>query len=181
MTNDFEAFLLARLQEVKQRALTASGSTVIGEIGKWRGDPRGDQWVAQESDCGEAELLVALRPDLPRPVNHQSGMWGAVFSFDTPHHECESEMPYLRHIEMHDPARVIRRVKAHRKIMLEHTIGTAWGVCVRCSDFHEDGSGTLMVKVIGPCNTLRWLAEEFNDHLEYKPEWAPFPDHEDDI
>lgn len=181
MANDFEDFLLARLREVKQLALTASGNTVIGEPGTWRADPRGDQWVAKRTDHDEAELLVALRPDLPRPPDAMGGMWGAVLSFDTPHRGETSEMIYLWHIEMHDPARVIRRIKAHRKIMLEHTIGTAWGVCVRCSDFHEDGSGTLMVKVIGPCNTLRWLAEEFNDHPEYKPEWAPFPDHEDDI
>jgi hypothetical protein len=172
VTNDFEIFLRARLQELEDRALAASGNTVIGQMGDWRSDPRGDQWMAQETNCGEAELLVALRPDLPRPPATLDGMWGAVLSFDTPHRGEESEMVYLRHIEMHDPARVLRRVGAARKIMLEHTIATAWGVCVRCSDFDEDGSGTIMDRVTGPCNTLRYLAEEFSDHLDYKPEWA---------
>ena len=171
VTSDFEIFLRARYQELEDRALEASGNTVVGQIGDWRSDPGGDQWVAAETNCGEAELLVALRPDLPRPPTVMEGMWGAVLSFDTPHRGEESEMVYLRHIELHDPAHVLRRIKAALKIMLEHTIATAWRICLRCSDFVD--LGQIVTEVSGPCNTLRYLAEEFSDHTDYKLEWAP--------
>ncbi len=131
--------------------------------------------MAQETDRGEAELLVALRPDLPRPITPGSGMWGAVFSFDAPWRDETSEMPFLRHIETHDPAHVLRRVKAYRKIMLEHSTATAWDICVRCSDFGKK-SGKITTQVAGPCNTLRYLAEEFSDHPDYKPSYAPEDD-----
>lgn len=116
MTNLVE-FLRARLDEDEQIARAASGSTVIGEPGNWRPSPRGDEWEAYAGEI-EEELLVALRPGLPRPPDVMSGYWGAWVSNDPTHDPAAgSAMPALTHAGRHDPARILADVAAKRELV----------------------------------------------------------------
>ena len=113
------AFLAARLGEDEAAAKAASGGTVVGEIGNWRPSPAGDEWEAHCSADGDEELLVALRPGLPRPPDVMGGYWGAVVSYepDFADRHASSPMPQFRHIALHDPSRVLREVEAKRRLL----------------------------------------------------------------
>ena len=75
-----------------------------------------------------------------------------------------------RHINRHDPARVLREVAAKRAILAEHapqTDGPATG-CGRCDWDHY-----VICDNPRGCATLRALATIWSDHADYRPEWVP--------
>ncbi len=111
--------ILSRLAEDEYFAREASGGTVVGERGNWRQAPGGDEWEAVLSKDGDEELLVALRPGLPRPPDAMSGYWGAVVSTreDERDRGERSPMPEYRHMARHDPARVLADVARQRAIL----------------------------------------------------------------
>lgn len=106
----------ARLDEDEIVARAASGATVVGEPGTWQPSPTGDEWEAHSSDHGDEELLVALRPRLPRPPEVMGGRWGAVVTSDSPPADpkADSPMPAFVHAARHDPARILSEVRAKR-------------------------------------------------------------------
>lgn len=134
------AFLTARIGEDEQVAQAA-----IEEVGEpeWIGsDESGHAWRYQHS-----------------------GVWG---DDDGP---C-SEAPEVattglklvqRHIARHDPARVLREVKAKRRILARHAeCGTGSGYC-------DDGGHDL--GGLG-CGDLRDLAAPFSGEPGYDERWA---------
>lgn len=171
---DLAQFIRARLAEDEQIARAASGGTVVGGRGAWSPSPAGDEWEASRSPEGDEELLVALRPGLPRPPDALTGLWGAVFSArdDDTEPDAWSPMPRFEHAARHDPARVLAELDAKRRILDLHQmdwrerpergIGEADDpYCVACF-----GEGY-------PCATLRLFALPYADHPDYQPEWAP--------
>lgn len=87
----------------------------------------------------------------------------------------------LHHIARHDPARVLRQVKAYREILAEHRIKRAddWEPWDRnfdesrdfgCSTCHFDRD--LGTHAWGYCNTLRALASIYSHRPGFKPEWS---------
>lgn len=158
-------FLRARLDEDEALAREASGSTVVGERGNWRPSPSGDEWEASQTDCDETELLVALRPGLPRPVDVMSGYWGAVVC-DKPD-DCDpdaaSPLRQLQHAARHDPARVLAEVEAKRRIVFLATQIPA--LTAKHNPFQNDADGWA--------ETLKQLALPYADHPDYREEWRP--------
>lgn len=129
--------LRAGLDEDERIAREACGSTVVGEPGNWRQAPGGDEWVAEANEYGDEELLVALRPGLPRPSDVMSGYWGAVVSKQADEREpgVRGPMDAFRHAARHDPARVLADVAARRQLLdqalaWEHyEVEDAWYCC----------------------------------------------------
>lgn len=167
MTADPIAFLAAALDEAEAVARAASGGTVVGHPGKWAPSPTGDEWEASSSLDGDTELLVALRPGLPRPPDVLNGLWGVVIA-NVPD-DCDPNawdpLPQLEHAALHDPAAVLRRVAADRKVLAEHQPGdNESGIydteCSRCwdLDWTIDRSGAYGA-MPWPCPTVRALAE----------------------
>ncbi|MFJ9128915.1 DUF6221 family protein [Streptomyces sp. NPDC102340] len=116
--DDLVQWLGEQLDVDERVARMASGSTFDGGPGNLAPVPTGDEWEAFEGEV-EAELLVALRPNLPRPPDVMSGMWGAWISQspDPADPEAGSPMPALVHAALHDPARVLREIDAKREIL----------------------------------------------------------------
>ncbi|MCX4575638.1 DUF6221 family protein [Streptomyces sp. NBC_01571] len=83
--------------------------------------------------------------------------------------------PYLRHVERHDPARVLREVEAKRQILALHVPtphqdeGDMWPGCTTCS--WRDEMEALRVRY--PCKTVRLLALPYADRPGYREEWRP--------
>jgi hypothetical protein len=73
------------------------------------------------------------------------------------------------HIALHDPAAVLRKVEAHRRILDLHVTrdgtGGTWDTdpAALCN---EDSD-------VQPCSTLRLLASVYSDRPGYRQEWAP--------
>lgn len=76
---------------------------------------------------------------------------------------------YVSHIARHDPARVLREVKAKRAIMSEHELEDYEGVpsCWLCAHVFSWGKEPDRP---GPCATLRALAAVYADHPDYNLE-----------
>ncbi|MEU3899760.1 DUF6221 family protein [Streptomyces sp. NPDC045251] len=123
MTDDLVHWLRGQLDEDERVARAASGATVVGEPGAWQASPRGDEWEASRTDCDEDELLVALRPGLPRPPVVTSGLWGAVTTFRPEFEDPEdaSPLPAFEHAARHDPTRVLREIDAKRQLLGAYT------------------------------------------------------------
>lgn len=174
MTNLVD-FLRARLDEDERIARAASGSTVVGEPGNWQPSPGGDEWEACAGDI-EEELLVALRPGLPRPPEVMSGYWGAWVSNDPTHDPAAgSAMPALTHAARHDPARVLAEVSAKRQQIDEHRPSRP-----PYMPHHTRGCSTCTTAQAwddlaneANCRTLRLLALPYVAHPEYREEWKP--------
>ncbi len=117
---DLAKFLTDRLDEDEAAAREASGGTVVGEAGNWQATRDGDEWEVNAKDP-DLELLVALRPGLPRPAEVLGGYWGSVISWqeDCADSDAWRPEPQLRHIARFDPARVLREVDAKRAILAE--------------------------------------------------------------
>lgn len=190
---DLTEFITARLDEDEAAVRASSGSTVTGEPGAWKPVATGDEWEAADAGSeysakggGYIELLVALRPDLPRPPDVMSGMWGVVTSHEE---EADAEaLPVFEHIARWDPARVLAEVAAKRQLLEVHKVNvevegpppafrdphvryqegrvTYW--CDECDHDRDYGH------ISGPdqgCRTLRLLALPYADHKDYDPAW----------
>ncbi|MFH8792220.1 DUF6221 family protein [Streptomyces sp. NPDC017941] len=169
--DEFVRWLGEQLNKDERIARAASGGTVVGEPGNWEPSPAGDEWEAFAGDI-EEELLVALRPNLPRPPVVLSGMWGAIVSQepDPAEGDAASAMPALVHAAKWDPARVLREIDAKRQILrdlknAEVTLAAA------------GSEGTVHDLMTGAANTLRrtvrLLAAPYADRPGYREEWRP--------
>jgi hypothetical protein len=114
------------------------------------------------------------------------------------HDDGEQDRATAEHIARHDPARVLDRIRADRRILDEHASewrtvewphdqnGKGEGlVCRRCqnaeyTEWHpavgEAGvlpEGFVAPYVLAPCRTVRLLALPHADRPGYRSEWAP--------
>lgn len=149
----------ARLDEDERLALTASNR------------PTGDEWEADQTEYGETELLVALRPDLPRPPDVMSGMWGAI-AIDRPDEEdpeATSPLPQFQHAAHWDPARVLAEVRAKR------TLITNWRQLILRIDAEPDPEKRehLALTRHGLDQVAYQLAAVHANHPDYKESWRP--------
>lgn len=168
MTDDLPDWLRAQLDEDERIARAASGATVVGEPGAWQPSPFGDEWEASRSDDGDEELLVALRPDLPRPPDVMSGCWGAVFSHrpDDAEPDADSPMPSFEHAAEHDPARVLREIDAKRRLI--ESVTRRYEATKASST-----ATTLSASWAVLADTLRLLALPYSDRPGYRDDWRP--------
>lgn len=159
--NELVQWLGAQLDEDERIAKEASGGTVVGERGNWQPAPGGDEWEASRTDCDEDELLVALRPGLPRPPEVLSGMWGAVACFKPEFEDprVSSPLPQFIHAALHDPARVLREIDAKRRIV--NAIADA------------DPDSAYITATFTAWDVLRLLALPYADRPGYREEWRP--------
>jgi hypothetical protein len=149
--DELVAYLRARIAEAEAVARAASGATVVGEPGSWHPAPNGDEWEAQCSADGDEELLVALRPGLPRPPDVMGGMWGAIASnadYRWRQPDAGSAMPQLEHAARWDPARVLAECEAKRALIdiilgYESTLDGEVGCCHSAD---EIGRGECNIK-----------------------------------
>lgn len=164
------AFNDARLDEDERFAREASGSTVIGELGNWRPSPAGDEWEAFAGEV-EEELLVALRPDLPRPPEVMSGMWGAWVSNEPD--DCDpsagSAMPALTHAARQDPARILREV-AFKRLLIAN-----WREFILRIDAEPDPEKRerLTLTRHGLDQVAFQMAAVHDQHPDYQEGWRP--------
>ncbi|MFF3455701.1 DUF6221 family protein [Streptomyces sp. NPDC002730] len=101
----------------------------------------------------------------------KDGRWraeGTSLVLDT---AAEIERVYLAiadHMARHDPARVIRRVEAHRAIVDAYTDATDLGTDARGA-FVSDRATGLGIAV-------KKMAAEHSDHPDYEAEWSVEPE-----
>ena len=161
-------FLEARIAEDEAVARAASGSTVEGQVGAWSPVPGGDEWAVCDGDF-DVEVLVALRPDLPRPPQPLDGLWGAVAGWEDLGRTDDREdvIQTAQHIARHDPARVLAECAAKRAIIEQNQSyveaaaereGIAF-VGARCGQ-----------EVTG--DVLKLFAAVYAGHEDYRQEWA---------
>ncbi|MFJ5951392.1 DUF6221 family protein [Streptomyces noursei] len=161
----------ARLDEDEMVARAASGATVVGEPGVWQPSPTGDEWEAHISDHGDEELLVALRPGLPRPPEIKGGRWGAVVASapDPADPDAASPMPAFVHAARHDPARILAEV--HAKRLFNET----WRKLI--TEIDADPNPERRKRLAGIRHDLDQvachLAAAHDKHPNYRPEWRP--------
>ncbi|WP_042400052.1 DUF6221 family protein [Streptacidiphilus carbonis] len=107
-----------QLDKDESLAREASGDTVVGTPGHWTPAPDGDEWVASDYQ-GDVELLVALRPGLPRPPQVTSGYWGVVCEDGSDHSDAEGWglRAQFRHAARQDPATTLARVGRLRTLV----------------------------------------------------------------
>ncbi|MEV0445836.1 DUF6221 family protein [Streptomyces spectabilis] len=164
----------------ERAARMASGGTLTGEPGNWTPVPTGDEWEAVEGE-NAAELLVALRPNLPRPADVMSGMWGAWISQspDPADPEAGSPMPALVHAALHDPSRVLREIAANRRRLERHTPWLNVGVESDENDpsTYVPACSTCQKTVVHPgdwpCEELRDMLISYADRPGYRADWRP--------
>lgn len=72
------------------------------------------------------------------------------------------------HIARHNPARVLREVKAKRRTMARHYADDD-GSCVGC---HFANDETRWAETIEECPELRDMASVYADHPDYGPAWT---------
>ena len=174
-----------QLDEDERIAREASGSTVVGEPGNWRPAPGGDEWEVNRDDGYSDELLVALRPGLPRPPEVLGGHWGAVVSYrweEDP--DAGAPVAEFRHAARHDPARVLREVEAKRQVVsrYEQAAQAVEELSARRCLLHARGEDVFMTELslesaiherdaLGV--VLRLLALPYADRPGYREEWRP--------
>lgn len=154
-------FLRARLDEDEALAREASGSTVAGEPGNWKPSPAGDEWEVSRDDGYADELLVALRPNLPRPPEVLGGYWGVVVGYRWESEEPGSGAPLaeFKHAARHDPARVLTDIEAKREVVR---------LAERAHDYHESFMNGFAAALE---QTLRMFARAYRDHPDFDPAW----------
>ncbi len=92
--------------------------------------------------------------------------------------ECEMALTHdsgiSRHMERHDPARVLREVAAKRRVLARHVPSTGEGpydpYCLGCGEI--DGYWPRSDSV-NDCPELRDMASVYADRPGYKEEWKP--------
>lgn len=171
--DDLVAWLAACVDEDEAAAKAASGGTVVGEPRNWRAAPGGDEWEVSESDAGDVELLVALRPGQPRPADVMGGYWGAVVSWhpDYSHRGESSPLPCFQHAALHDPARVLREAEADRQLLAEYKEAAKEHADDDGRNEWNEGFGAGELAVLR--RMIRRRAATYSDHPGYDPAWAP--------
>lgn len=167
--DDLVQWWRVQLDDDERIARAASGATVVGEPGAWQASPLGDEWEVSSGE--DEELLVALRPGLPRPPDVMSGYWGAVVSHhrDDSDPDANSPMPAFEHAARHDPARVLAEVEAKRAVLRQYT---ELREQVRNPVSAENRSRARALQgEIG--DLLRLLALPYADRVGYRDEWRP--------
>lgn len=113
-------------------------------------------------DRDEAYARNAFRPhgdEGPKNGPEWREIWsGTVECGPGGEHIATFDSQLSRHIERHDPARVLREVAAKRSIIEEHS-GTH-----SCGADHATDDD--------PCNTLKFMAAIHEGHPGYRKEWA---------
>ena len=129
MTADLIAWLRDVHARVEAQARAVSGGTVVGERGNWQPAPGGDEWAASHTPGLEVEVLVGLRPGLPRPPELRSGLWGQIVAWQDSDEQYGRDpadwlerqcLPLAQHVATHDPAAVLARVTAERALLDHH-------------------------------------------------------------
>jgi hypothetical protein len=183
-TGEIAAFIKARLDEDEAAAREASGGTVTGEPGNWRPAPGGDEWEVHpdltDGDLGpdgDLELLVALRPNLPRPPDVMAGHWGAVISWESDPVDPDASVPVaqLRHAALHDPARVLREVEADRRLLdlYERAKSYRDRVFARPEPRSISDEMRAVTQMMTLEQVLRMRAAVWSDHPDFRDEWRP--------
>jgi hypothetical protein len=127
------------LAEDERIAREACGATVVGVPGDWRQAPGGDEWAVSDDKEG-IELLVGLRPGLPRLADPLSGYWGSIAA--SRDEDCLDQPGTQRprgeftHAARHDPARVLAEV-ASKRALLDEALG--WRHDSECWSRHGPG------------------------------------------
>jgi hypothetical protein len=172
--SDLLVFLRARYDEDELWALAASapghgdGPTVAGGV-HWTWAV-GENWtpvdvdptasyVGEPDDTGDVTLVTRevfpLNWD-PRGLEHR------VLTAE------EMRTGDAGHIVRHDPARVLARVRANRRIIDVHESYGGYGEHCQTCHQHDNLAGDPW-----PCETLRLLAAPYGEHPGYRPEWRP--------
>lgn len=169
--DDLVQWLREQLDDDERIARAASGATVEGEPGSWRPSPHGDEWEPLRGEDGDEELLVALRPGLPRPPEVMTGYWGAVFSHrpDDAEPGTESPMTSFEHAARHDPARVLREIEAKRRIVAMYEEAKA------AVDSYTEPSNRLIAAASrnSLASAVKALALPYSDRPGYRDDWRP--------
>jgi Family of unknown function (DUF6221) len=167
-------FLHDRFAEEEADALAASGGTVIGREGDWRPSPAGDEWEALPG-AGAEELLVALRPGLPRPPDVFGGLWGALVTKQFDDEDGPTWMPLFRHMARHDPAAALAGVRMKREL-LAFAIHLHQDAQHLAEEIPEGASIQLQACVLAAMHgqagvTVKLLAGLYCRHPGWKPAW----------
>lgn len=143
MTDDLIEFIRARLDEDE----VAAKACASGIEGSWRGTT---EW-------------------------HASERRRAVYAGAYPVADYIGELTgHAEHIARHDPARVLRAVAAKRGLLKPHEPSfyddqLGCGECGWPSDYPDPA----IIPQWWPCQTVRLIASEWDDHADYLPDWAP--------
>lgn len=166
--DDLVQWLRAQLDLDERIARAASGATVVGAPGAWQAAPLGDEWEASSGE--DEELLVAVRPGLPRPPDVMSGLWGAVFSHrqDEADPEADSPRRAFEHAARHDPARVLREVDAKRQVL---KMADEAAEQAKSPDYLVNGPAKMMLACLKP--VVMRLAAVYSGNAGYRKEWRP--------
>jgi hypothetical protein len=185
-------FVLARRAEDEQWARESSrchylppGVEGVGRPEDYAIQPGGVHW---QWVCGRNDEVLTVDPMLGEFLECSDGCvsaelrsverWSTGYGDGLPQMPLpgseEVVPPVAGHIARHDPARVLRRVDADRRIVaLHHPLeyrgpGDPPG-CAVCSwrDDQDQLHGDW------PCPTLRLLGAVDDDHPDYQPEWRP--------
>lgn len=169
--DDLVQWLRAQLDDDERIARAASGATVVGEPGAWEAAPLGDEWEVSSGE--DEELLVALRPGLPRPPDVMSGLWGVIVSHrqDEADPEADSPMHAFEHAARHDPAQVLRDIHAKGEVLafVERRLRESTQ-----RDHLVKGPAKLVLAAVDP--VVRYLATAYADRPGYREEWRPKPE-----
>jgi hypothetical protein len=161
----------ARVDDDERIAREASGATVVGERGNRQPSPSGDEWEASRTDCDEDELLVALRPNLPRPPDVMTGTWGAIVSYRPEYEGLGVAAPLLqfRHAARHDPARTLREV-AFKRLLIAN-----WRELILMIDAEPDPEKRerLALTRHGLDQVAFQMAAVHDQHPDYREGWRP--------
>lgn len=143
---DIAAFIEARLSEWTEAAEAAS-----------------EVW------CGPFDDGPAFKPSWSLTAHRTVIISGDKWTCSDDH-VCNTDdsVAKAEHIVIHDPAQVLRQVKAMRRILVLHYPNKN-DDCIVCGwdDGYEDVPNESY-----PCATLRAVASQWSDHPDYQKEWA---------
>lgn len=137
------------------------------------------EFLKARVDENERAARAVIPADLP-----DGGVWihdgycnisgpGFMIYNEGGHDEKQSD-----HIATYDPARVLREVKAKRRIMARHARDPQWAslatmrdACMGCGV--EGPNEWPVTESLNECPELRDLALVYADHPDYQQQWTP--------
>ena len=97
--------------------------------------------------------------------------WEGIYHFATSDDPPGEVTAVTHHMDIHDPARVLREVAAKRELLELHYDGNPGPgdihYCGTCHDYYKHDAEDW------PCETVRVLASTFSDHPDFNEEWRP--------